>query len=77
MKHKFRIKIVVDGNNSTIYYPQYKGLFFWKYFNDPICYNIPIRLKCYSLSSAKTAIDLRIYENKTKQINSVKYVYYP
>ena len=75
MKHKFRIKIVVDGNNSTIYYPQYKELFFWKYFNDPI--SPFIKLKCYSLSSAKTAIDLRIRENKAEQINSVKYVYYP
>lgn len=25
-----RIKVITDGNGNSLYYPQYKGLFFWR-----------------------------------------------
>ena len=36
-KNKFRIKEIVDGNNKSLFYPQYKSFFgTWEYFHNLI-----------------------------------------
>lgn len=73
---KYRIKKVIDGLGKSIYYPQYKGWFGWKYFKTYCMYKE--RKTVFShLKDAQNYIDDLIKEVKSKEITSIKYIEYP
>jgi hypothetical protein len=74
-----RIRIETLKNGNKIYYPQYKGLFFWRYFGctgSDYCY----RENFSSLEKCQKFIDEEIAKqilNEGRRVSILEYVKYP
>lgn len=73
----------VDGNGKSVYYPQYKGWFGWKYIRknyDDIFATFYCKCMCIGLSHLKSAqdyIDQYVKQRNSEKISSIKYIEYP
>jgi hypothetical protein len=73
---KTRIKVVVRGDDSKIYYPQYRELGFWRNFtnySDVVSFNH----QAYAEDYLKQKLELELQRKRKKQIQSVDYINYP
>jgi len=71
-----RIKVITSGDDSKIYYPQYKGWFFWHTFK---IYDMYCSYSRYypSIEEAQIYIDEMIKYEKRLETKSITYIKYP
>lgn len=73
---QIRIKVVTRGDNSKIYYPQYKGWIFWHSYQ--ICDMYYSYSKYYtSLKEAIEYLDYMIEYEKRQTTKDITYIKYP
>lgn len=71
-----RIKVVISGDDSKLYYPQYKVWVFWRSFLEFTFYGSYAKC-CTSIEQAQIYIDDMIEYEKKQTIKDITYVKYP
>lgn len=73
---KTRIKVVLDGNGANKYYPQVKGLFFWRGIKE-WRHSDWRDIKTYALHHAQLEIDQYIKSMNSRMAEKTEYIKYP
>lgn len=73
---KTRIKVVTKGDDSKVYYPQYKTFLLWHDFTS-FNKSVTFDHQAYAEYYIKDVVEKELAKKRKKKIQSIDYIQYP